>query len=107
MCALRAFERDPYLTELSVRVVETGAEDDRPWAILDDTILYPEGGGQPADRGVLGGVQVVDVQIVDGAVRHSLAKPVSERQLDLRLDWERRFDHMQQHTAQHLSLIHI
>lgn len=102
MCALRAFERDPYLTELSVRVVETGAEDDRPWAILDDTILYPEGGGQPADRGVLGGVQVVDVQIVDGAVRHSLAKPVSERQLDLRLDWERRFDHMQQHTAQHL-----
>ncbi len=102
MSALRAFERDPYLTELSVRVVETGAEGGRPWAVLDDTILYPEGGGQPADRGVLGGVQVVDVQVVDGAVRHSLASPVSEGQLDLRLDWKRRFDHMQQHTAQHL-----
>ena len=102
MSALRAFERDPYLTELSVRVVETGAQGGRPWAVLDDTILFPEGGGQPADRGALGGVRVVDVQVVDGAVRHYLASPVSDGQVELHLDWDRRFDHMQQHTAQHL-----
>ncbi len=102
MSALRAFERSPYLTTLSVRIVETGTDGGRPWAVLDDTILYPEGGGQPADRGVLEGVQVLDVQVVDGAVRHFLASPVSAGRADLHLDWERRFDHMQQHTAQHL-----
>ena len=102
MSALRAFERDPYLTELSVRVVETGAQGGQPWAVLDDTILFPEGGGQPADRGALGGARVVDVQVVDGAVRHYLASPVSDGQVELHLDWDRRFDHMQQHTAQHL-----
>jgi Ser-tRNA(Ala) deacylase AlaX len=102
MSAPKAFERDPYLTELSVRVVEIGVECGRPWAVLDDTVLYPEGGGQPADHGILGGVRVLDVQSVDGAVRHILASPVSDGQVDLLLDWERRFDHMQQHTAQHL-----
>jgi Ser-tRNA(Ala) deacylase AlaX len=102
MSAPRAFERDPYLIELSVRVVEVGVECGQPWAVLDDTVLYPEGGGQPADRGVLGGVRVLDVQSVAGAVRHFLASPVSEGKVDLHLDWDRRFDHMQQHTAQHL-----
>ncbi|MBK9966059.1 MAG: alanyl-tRNA editing protein [Holophagales bacterium] len=102
MSAPRAFEREPYLTELSVRVAETGIENGQPWAVLDDTVLYPEGGGQPADRGLLGGVPVLDVQVVDGAIRHLLASPVSEGPFELQLDWNRRFDHMQQHTAQHL-----
>jgi Ser-tRNA(Ala) deacylase AlaX len=102
MSSPRAFERDPYLIELSVRVVEVGVESGRPWVVLDDTVLYPEGGGQPADEGVLGGVRVLDVQSVNGAIRHFLASPVSDGQVELQLDWERRFDHMQQHTAQHL-----
>ncbi len=102
MSAPRAFEREPYLTELSVHVTETGIEDGRPWAVLDDTVLYPEGGGQPADHGLLGGVPVLDVQVVGGVIRHLLASPVSEGAVELRLDWSRRFDHMQQHTAQHL-----
>jgi Ser-tRNA(Ala) deacylase AlaX len=102
MCALRAYEREPYLTRLAVRVIATGVEEEGPWAVLDDTILYPEGGGQPADRGSLGGVPVLDVQVVDGTIRHTLAAPVPGGPAELRLDWERRFDHMQQHTGQHL-----
>jgi len=102
MSAPRAFEREPYLTELSVRVVESGTDGGRPWAVLDDTLFYPEGGGQPADHGLLGGVQVLDVQSVGGALRHFLSAPVSEGPAVARLDWGRRFDHMQQHTAQHL-----
>ena len=102
MSAPRAFEREPYLTELSVRVVETGTDGGQPWAVLDDTLFYPEGGGQPADRGLLGGVQVLDVRSIDGAIRHVLAAPVSEGPTVARLAWARRFDHMQQHTAQHL-----
>jgi Ser-tRNA(Ala) deacylase AlaX len=102
MNAPRAFEREPYLRELPVRVVEIGTEEGRPWAVLDDTVLYPEGGGQPADHGLLGDVPVLDVRTWGGAIRHYLAAPVPEGPAVVRVDWARRFDHMQQHTGQHL-----
>jgi Ser-tRNA(Ala) deacylase AlaX len=97
-----SYERDPYLTRLDIEVVRVGDTDGRPWAVLDDTLLYPEGGGQPADRGRLGGVAVLDVQRVEGKIRHLLEAPVEPGPARLTLDWERRYDHMQQHTAQHL-----
>jgi alanyl-tRNA synthetase len=99
---LPAYEREPTRTSLATAVVATGVEGGRPWAVLEDTILYPEGGGQPPDRGTLNGVAVLDVQKKDGAIRHTLATPVAMGPADLHLDWERRFDHMQQHTGQHL-----
>ncbi len=97
-----AYETDPYRTRLEVDVVRTGEADGRPWAILDDTVLYPEGGGQPADRGRLAGVAVLDVRRVEGEIRHVLAAPAELGPALLELDWPRRHDHMQQHTAQHL-----
>ena len=99
---LPAYEREPRLTALATTVVDAGADAGKPWAVLEDTILYPEGGGQPSDRGTLNGVAVLDVQKKDGAIRHVLAAPVAPGPADVRLDWERRFDHMQQHTGQHL-----
>ena len=102
MSTPRAYERDPYLRELEARVVAGGTEDGRTWVVLDDTVLYPEGGGQPSDRGSLGGVPVLDVRVVGGEVRHVLGGAAPEGPSLLRLDWERRFDHMQQHTGQHL-----
>ncbi len=102
MSHVMAYEREPYRRELETEVVEIGAHDDRPFAVLADTILYPEGGGQPADRGWLGDVAVTDVQRVEGTIRHWLAATVTAGPVRLRLDWARRFDHMQQHTAQHL-----
>ena len=97
-----SFERDAYLKELATEVVETGSEGDRPFAVLADTVLYPEGGGQPADRGSIGDTAVVDVQPRGGVIRHYLEKPVERGPVTVRLDWRRRFDHMQQHTGQHL-----
>ena len=97
-----AYEREPYRTTLETRVVAAGADAGKPWVILEDTILYPEGGGQPSDRGTLNGVAVLDVQKTDGAIRHTLAAHVAPGPAAVRLDWERRFDHMQQHTGQHL-----
>jgi alanyl-tRNA synthetase len=97
-----AYETDAYLKSLDTEVVEVGQDAGRPWAVTVDTVLYPEGGGQPADRGTLGGVDVLDVQRVDGMIRHVLASPVAPGPVRLELDWPRRFDHMQQHTAQHL-----
>jgi len=100
--SLAAYERDPRLRELEVEVLAAGEESGRAWARLDDTVLYPEGGGQPADRGWLGDVAVDDVQKRGGEVVHYLAAPVATGPASLRLDWTRRFDHMQQHTGQHL-----
>jgi len=97
-----AFERDPRLTRLDTSVVTSGDDDGRPYVVLADTILYPEGGGQPADHGTIDGVAVVDVRRMDGEVRHFLSGPVTSEHVTVELDWTRRFDHMQQHTGQHL-----
>ena len=102
MSTAAAYERDAYLQELATEVVRAGEHEGRPCAVLADTVLYPEGGGQPADRGRLGDVAVVDVQRVAGEIVHLLASPVAPGPVTVHLDWERRFDHMQQHTAQHL-----
>ncbi len=110
MSQIRAYEREPYRQDLEVEVIAAGDDRDRPWAELDDTVLYPEGGGQPADRGRLeavassrrAGVEVIDVQRVGDALRHYLDAPAALGPATLCLDWDRRFDHMQQHTAQHL-----
>jgi len=98
-----AYERDPYLTKLDTEVTECGTDPrGRPWAITADTLLYPEGGGQPADRGTLASIAVLDVQRDNQRIIHTLAAPVGRGPATMRLDWARRFDHMQQHTAQHL-----
>ncbi|HVS14576.1 MAG TPA: alanyl-tRNA editing protein [Thermoanaerobaculia bacterium] len=114
MTTLPAYERDPYRRRLDVVVLEIATREPErageprwTWAALDDTLLYPEGGGQPADRGVLLAadrprVEVLDVQRRDGRVWHRLDAPVDPGPAVLELDWARRWDHMQQHTAQHL-----
>ena len=102
MEAIPLYERDPYRTECSAEIVSVGEEGGNPFAVLSEALLYPEGGGQPADHGLLNGVPVRDVRRVGGEIRHVLGRPVAPGPASVRLDWGRRFDHMQQHTAQHL-----
>jgi len=102
MSDLPAYERDPYLTRMASRVLEVGSDGGRPYAVLADSVLYPEGGGQPADHGFLGEVAVTDVQKRAGRVLHFLAGPLEPGPVTVSLLWPRRFDHMQQHTGQHL-----
>ncbi len=110
MSQIQAYEREPYRTELDVEVTAVGEDDGRPYAELDDTILFPEAGGQPADLGNLrshegesaASAAVIDARRVDGVVRHYLDTPMTTGAATLTLDWIRRFDHMQQHTGQHL-----
>ena len=97
-----AYEREPYRTALETAILETGDDGGRAWAVLEDTILYPEGGGQPPDHGLLNGIAVRDVQKASGKTLHYLAAPAAPGPARIELDWERRFDHMQQHTGQHL-----
>lgn len=107
MSELFSFENEPYRRQLDVEVLVIGQQDGRLYAVLDDTLLFPEGGGQPADHGFLSGpvassVAVDDVQKVDGEVRHFFSGDLQLGDASLEIDWDRRFDHMQQHTAQHL-----
>src|SRR6267142_6954721 len=98
----RLYLRDPYLTRFSARVVSLADLAGRPAAVLDRSAFYPEGGGQPADRGTLSGAAVIDVQERDGAVLHVLDRPLPPGEVEGVVDWQRRFDHMQQHHGQHL-----
>ena len=102
MTSFPAYERDPYASSLETRILRVGEEKGRPFAILEDTVFYPEGGGQPCDLGTVNGTTVVDVQKREGEVRHYLDTALPEGPASLWLDWTRRFDHMQQHTGQHL-----
>jgi Ser-tRNA(Ala) deacylase AlaX len=97
-----AYHRDCYLTELSTDVVDVGEDAGQPFAVLADTIFYPEGGGQPADHGRLGDVAVVNVRKRGEKILHFVSEPVDKGPVRLELDWPRRWDHMQQHTGQHM-----
>ncbi|MCS7283003.1 MAG: DHHA1 domain-containing protein [Anaerolineae bacterium] len=100
----RLYYTDSYLTSFAARVVERLEWDGHPAVVLDRTAFYPTSGGQPSDRGFLNGVPVVDVAVreADGAIVHILEAPLEETDVTGRVDWARRFDHMQQHTGQHL-----
>src|SRR4051812_47524253 len=98
----RLYLDDPYLRSFHARITEVRAFDGHPAAILDRTAFYPEGGGQPGDRGTLGGARVVDTQEREGAILHVLDRPIEPGEAGAEIDWTRRFDHMQQHHGQHL-----
>ncbi|XP_021032036.1 alanyl-tRNA editing protein Aarsd1 [Mus caroli] len=71
--------------------------------VLEDTLLFPEGGGQPDDRGTINDISVLRVTRRGAQADHFTESPLSPgSQVQVRVDWERRFDHMQQHSGQHL-----
>ncbi|MBI3361446.1 MAG: alanyl-tRNA editing protein, partial [Chloroflexi bacterium] len=100
----RAYYFDSYTRAFTARVVERLTFDARPAVVLDKTCFYPSSGGQPFDKGTINGSQVVDVVVrpADGAILHVLAGEISGEEARGEVDWARRFDHMQQHTGQHI-----
>ncbi len=97
---IRLYYSDSYLTDFEATVVDR-AEDGRR-IYLDRTAFYPTSGGQPHDTGWLGGVAVGDVVDEGERIAHLLTAPCGTERVVGRIDWTRRFDHMQQHTGQHL-----
>jgi alanyl-tRNA synthetase len=98
----RLYLRDPYLSSFRAHLLEVRDLDGKPAAVLDQSAFYPEGGGQPGDRGTLGPAHILDTQERGGEVLHVLDQPLQPGEYEARLDWDRRFDHMQQHHGQHL-----
>jgi alanyl-tRNA synthetase len=101
----RLYYTDSHLTDFDATVIECSSLDGRNVVVLDRTAFYPTSGGQPFDTGDLGGARVLEVtdRDADSAVAHVLDRPIPPGQtVHGRVDWVRRFDHMQQHTGQHI-----
>ncbi len=101
--AEKLFYEDPFLVEFTAQVLSCAPDKGGFAVTLDRTAFYPEGGGQSADHGVLGGAAVTDVREKDGEVVHTCdrALPVGETVAGA-IDFARRFDLMQQHSGEHI-----
>ena len=99
----KLFYQDPFLREFTARVLTCEPTKTGFVVTLDRTAFYPEGGGQPADHGTLNGIAVTDVHEKDGVILHNLENSVEVGDTVTGvLDWARRFDHMQQHSGEHI-----
>ena len=100
----KLYYEQPYLAQFCAKVLScTPVASGHFAVVLDQTAFYPEAGGQPADHGSLGGACVLDARDEDGTVVHITASPVRVGEtVQGDVDWMRRFDHMQQHTGEHL-----
>ena len=115
----RLYYTDPYLREFEATVARVDPGDHQLLVTLDRTAFYPTSGGQPFDTGRLGSFSVVDViDEDDGSIVHVVEPPVralesgvvpgpqsaleAGQRLRADIDWPRRFDHMQQHSGQHV-----
>jgi alanyl-tRNA synthetase len=96
----RLYYTDSYLREFRASVADRG--EDGLTVYLDRTAFYPDSGGQPHDVGSIAGVAVLDVIDEEERIAHRVAAPVPDGEVECALDWERRWDHMQQHSGQHL-----
>lgn len=91
-----------YIQDWSTTITSAVEREDGAYVTLAETAFYPHGGGQPCDTGYIGELPVLDVVLEDQKVFHKVAQLPGQTEVDCRLDWDRRFDHMQQHSGQHL-----
>jgi len=99
----KLYRQDSYQKDCKAKIIQTDQEEDIVRVILDQTIFYATSGGQPHDLGTINDEAVVDVyENQDRQIVHVLAKPIQGTQAECVLNWERRLDHMQQHTGQHI-----
>ena len=99
----KLYDQDAYLQTFDAQVLSCQSGKDGYLVELDRTAFYPEGGGQPADHGTLGDVSVTDVHEKDGVILHSCTAPLTPGETVRGvIDWQRRFDHMQQHSGEHI-----
>ncbi len=99
----RLYYQEPYRTTFDASVTSSVAVGDRLHVVLDQTAFYPTSGGQPFDTGSLGLARVLEVIDHDDHITHVIDRAVDAgARVTGVIDWTRRFDHMQQHTGQHV-----
>jgi alanyl-tRNA synthetase len=99
----RIYYTDPYCRRFDALVTRSFEHEGRAAVVLDRTAFYPTSGGQPFDTGRLADVAVVETIDAGSDITHIVSSPLAEgARLTGEIDWARRFDHMQQHTGQHV-----
>lgn len=98
----RLYYANPYITKWESSVEDVIEKDNKFYVILSKTAFYPEGGGQPSDFGTIDGVELLGLTEENGVIYHILPAPPKNTLVSCELDFNRRFDLMQQHSGQHL-----
>lgn len=98
----RLYYEDPYRVEFEAEIVERLVSENKPALVLDQTCFYPESGGQPSDQGTIEGVVVIKIVEEGEKIIHVLEREVTAQRIKGKIDWTARFDHMQQHSGQHI-----
>jgi len=99
----RLYYDNAYLMEFDAQVLDCQPNGDRFDVLLNRSAFYPTSGGQPYDTGALGEARVIDVNVINGDVWHTVTAPLAVGEtVRGRIDWARRFDHMQQHAGDHM-----
>lgn len=98
----KLFYEEAYLQKWVTSVNQVIEKDNFFLIALAETAFYPEGGGQPSDKGTIDGIEVLDVLLEDDTIYHKLPERPDTGKITCEVDWNRRFDHMQQHSGQHL-----
>lgn len=100
---LKVYLDNPYLKEIDANILEKSFKEDKYYFTLDRTIFYPHlAGGQPRDKGKINNINVIDVYEKDEDIVHILEEDIEGKDVQLSINWDNRFDLMQQHTGQHL-----
>ena len=103
MFTKRLYDENSYIREFDARVLSCEEGKNGYEVVLDESAFFPEGGGQPADQGFLDDALVTDVRDKKDYVLHICSQSLEPGSLvHGRIDWERRFLHMQQHSGEHI-----
>lgn len=104
MTTTKLYDRDAYATEFEAKVLSCEEQEDGIYGVvLDQTLFFPEEGGQTPDKGLLGGKEVLDVQIKEDVITHYVSEPLEvDAPVSGKIDWQHRFFNMQQHSGEHL-----
>ena len=99
----KLYYKDPFMRSFTAAVLTCEEGKNGYLVTLDRTAFYPEGGGQPADHGTMNGLAVTDVHEKEGLIFHTVEGKVEiGQEVSCSIHWERRFDHMQQHSGEHI-----
>lgn len=103
----RLYYENAMTKEFTSQVTNVAQDAEGTYIVLENTAFYPTGGGQPHDTGTISNVEIINVEEVDGEIRHYVPGHFDVSNLlgstvEGKIDWTRRFDHMQQHTGQHI-----
>ena len=99
----KLFYQDSHRTEFTAKVISCEEAKDGYRVVLDQTVFFPEGGGQYADTGMLGDTEVTDVHEKDDVIYHTTKEPLEAgSEVNGKINWDERFEKMQQHTGEHI-----